>query len=219
MAVELHIRRWRENSDYPEGISLDEWKVAVENCDNVRLCQDEFWVNPVTKRKIERPVRYGDVEVFDGYHWILAIYWVNSGLFRGSASFNVRAIEDFSRSDWLLGRAVCLCDSLNANLVTDELTVLDLYFFEPIRQLSYPVSPELKRGMRYALNQLVLKLERDGFQAEGFEISQLISHDTTDLQTKVLVDFLYSIAFIKMSEETRILFGDTLSALRDSEMK
>ncbi len=216
MAAEMHIRRWPENSDWPDPIALEEWKVAVEQCEFVRLCTEEFWTNPVTQRRMGHKVQEGDVEVFDGSHWILAIHWVSSGVFQGSAFFNVRAIEDWHREDWLLGRAICLCETLNAHLVTDELSVLDLHTFENVRQLDYPVVRELKQGVGYALGQLASKLREEGFNAEADEIAQRLEANAAEQDSGAFADYLHSIARIQMLQPTRILFADTASALRDA---
>jgi len=99
----------------------------------------------------------GDLEGFESTHRILAIYWSYSEQLGGGAFFNARIIEDWHWEDWILGRAICLCEYLNAHLLTDELGVMDLHTFETVRQLSYLVSRELKQGVDYVIGQFTIK--------------------------------------------------------------
>ncbi len=117
MGFEVHIKREDRTP-----ITLEEWCVAVDATDGVRLARDaSIAVNPKTGDKIVIPHRPGDTEVFFSADdsWIPCLWW-------SSGRISFKANKDFLQPDSPFRSAVArLAKRLNACLVGDTGEVYD----------------------------------------------------------------------------------------------
>ncbi len=118
MAYEIHIERVNdEGKSVGEPITLFEWKLAVENQENVRLSsEDAVGKNPATGEVIRIPNSDGDAEVFfpDESSWHRVYHWRKGRIsFRGLPSFE-------NPNDRIRQTTRLLAKFLEAKIVGDE---------------------------------------------------------------------------------------------------